>query len=109
MHNTHILMPDVVADDMVEANRLGTKVDYGRGQVQHYRSDRIYILLEGAGKEGLSTKDVASKLQISEGAARHGLWRLRGGPARDGLRHPDSQVVSLVGRNKFVLNELLTD
>jgi hypothetical protein len=112
MHTTHTLdahNPSFVQPDMVRATRLGTVVDYGRRQVQDFRGDRVYGMLEQAGKDGISTKDIASKLGISEGAARHGVWRMRGGPAKDGLRHPDLKVASLVGRNKFVLDEHVID
>jgi hypothetical protein len=114
MHTTHNLdrhNPSFVQPDMVRAERQGTVVDYGRRSVQDFRGDRIYGALELAGKQGLRVQDVASKLDISLGAARHGLWRLRGGPAKGGtvLMHPDTNVVTLVGRNRFVLTELLPE
>lgn len=83
-------MTDVRKQDLVVAERLGTQVSYGRRTVARSRDERILDMVSTHGSVSVGT--VAKALKVSDGAARHALWRLSGGEAKGERWYPAKLV-----------------
>lgn len=97
---------------LVRAIRLGHEVEYGRGQCVTERNTTVTDMLNEAKADGITVDQVADRLGITKGAARHAIWRLRGGPAskvEGGFMHKDLRICDRLKRNTFALLEYLPD